>query len=198
MSVADQIYSGLIARGMAPHIAQGFVMNMQDESGLDPSIIEAVPNVHGTRGRGLYQLTGPRRTAYESRYGEDYSIDNQLDWLMYELNGPEARAAERIYATSSPGEAGAAIVTHFLRPAAEHRDRRVRDYLGGGGYDPERPPSVFNSPQNALAGPSQPQGGMTPQENALAMMQALRPPQMQANYLDPADFMSQPFPMGAF
>lgn len=73
-------------------------------------------------------------------------------------------------------------------------------YYGADGpaYDPARPPSVFNTPQNALAGPSQPQGGMTPQENALAMMQALRPPQMQANYLDPADFMSQPFPMGAF
>lgn len=67
-------------------------------------------------------------------------------------------------------------------------------YYGAEGpaYDSARPPSVFNNPENALGGGYQPQGGS--QENHLAMMQALRPPQLQSNMLDPADFMSQPFP----
>ncbi len=44
-----------------------FVMNFKDESGLDPGINEANPIVPGSRGGyGLYQLTGPRRKAYEA------------------------------------------------------------------------------------------------------------------------------------
>lgn len=67
-------------------------------------------------------------------------------------------------------------------------------YYGADGptYDASRPPSAFNAPQNALAGPSSPFRGATPEQNALAAMQALRPPQMQSNALNAADFMTPP------
>lgn len=56
-------------------------------------------------------------------------------------------------------------------------------------YDPSRPPSVFNPPPNALA--SGRSGSQTdPMLNALRMMEALRPPQMQQNALNAADFMT--------
>ena len=134
-AIKDQVYQGLLERGMPPHVAEGFMMNFADESGFDPSITERVPNVHGTRGKGLYQLTGPRRQAYESMYGNDYSVDNQLDFLMQELQGPESRAAEAIYAAQTPGEAGAAIVNKFLRPAAEHAQARTARYTGASEED---------------------------------------------------------------
>lgn len=214
MSVADQVRAGLIRRGIAPHIAEAFVWNFQHESGLNPSIVERVPNVHGTRGRGLYQLTGSRRNAFEQRYGDDYSIDNQLDWLMHELQGPENRAWQRIQAAPDTGQAAAAIVTHFLRPAEQHRVRRVAEYTGGnppalsdapvpsGG--PSRPPSVFNPPPeagnalasfgggggvNALADPEQAR-----RMNALAAMEQYQNRASQ-NRLDPREFMvAQPLP----
>lgn len=186
MATAAEIRQGMIDRGIAPHIADAFILNFQDESGLNPSITEAVPNVHGTRGRGLYQLTGPRRDAYEARYGDAYDVDSQLDWMMHELQGPEARAAERIFSAPDTGSAAAAIVTHFLRPAAQHRDSRVARYTGGA------MPSYGEAPQgragtrgpNALA-----QQPRQPDMNALAMMEMLRPPELQSNALNVADFL---------
>lgn len=135
-----QIYDGLLARGLPEHIAQGFMMNFRDESGFDPGINEAAPIVPGSRGGfGLYQLTGPRRTAYEAFANErGVSPDDwnaQLDFLMTELQGPEARAWSTIASTKDAGSAAAAIASDFLRPAKEHLDRRVSNYTGGGGYD---------------------------------------------------------------
>jgi hypothetical protein len=132
---AEEIRQGLVERGMPDHIARGFVMNFRDESGLNPDINEANPLVEGSRGGfGLYQLTGPRRTDYEAKADADGmaygSTEAQLDWLMYEYNGSESSAAEKINATETPGEAAAAIVRYFLRPSPEHVATRSARYLG--------------------------------------------------------------------
>lgn len=132
----SRVRSGLLERGLAPHIADAFVMNFQDESGLNPGINEIAPLVPGSRGGfGLYQLTGPRRVAYEQfaqqRGVEPADVDAQLDFMMMELQGPESRAAQNIFAAPDTGTAAAAIVTDFLRPAEEHRNRRVARYTGG-------------------------------------------------------------------
>ena len=132
------IKAGLVARGLPEHIAEGFVMNMQDESGLNPGINEANPVVPGSRGGfGLYQLTGPRRKAYEAYAAQRGvpldDVDAQLDFMMSELQGPEAAAWEKISRTQNAGEAGAAIVNNFLRPASEHAASRTADYLGSQG-----------------------------------------------------------------
>lgn len=127
-------YDGLIARGMPAHIAEGFVMNFQDESGGRLDITEGQANVHGTFGKGLYQLTGDRRDAFEARYGANgYTLDNQLDWLMHELETSERGARDSIYATGTAGEAGASIVSNFLRPAEEHRAERANRYINSSG-----------------------------------------------------------------
>lgn len=111
-------------------------MNFQDESGLDPGINEASPTVAGSRGGyGLYQLTGPRRRQYEAmadRMSRDYSDPElQLDFLVQELQTTEKSANSRIMQTANAGEAGAAIVNHFLRPAPEHRQSRTARYMTG-------------------------------------------------------------------
>lgn len=135
---ASYVIEGLTKRGLPQHIAEGFAMNFADESGFNPGINEANPIVAGSRGGyGLYQLTGPRRRAYEA-FAADRGVDvadpdAQMDFLMLELEGPERAAAQSILATSTAGEAGAAIVNKFLRPAAEHRESRAAKYLGGSG-----------------------------------------------------------------
>lgn len=130
------VRQGLVARGLPEHIADGFMLNFQDESGFDSGINEAEPTVPGSRGGyGLYQLTGPRRVAYEqyaAQKGVDPSnVDAQLDFMMSELQGPEARAAQAIMSAPDTGSAAAAIVNKFLRPAEEHRASRVARYTGG-------------------------------------------------------------------
>ena len=129
--VEQQAYDEMRARGIPDHIAQGFLMNFRDESGFRPDAVEETPNAQGTRGKGLYQLTGARRDAFEAKYGNDYSVKNQIDFMIGELNGPEKAAWDKIQSAKTAGEAGAAIVTNFLRPAEKHRASRVAKYTGG-------------------------------------------------------------------
>lgn len=130
------VVDGLVQRGVPKHIAEGFALNIGDESGFDPGVNERTPTVAGSRGGfGLYQLTGPRRRAYEAFAAQKgvalNDPDAQLDFAVLELQGSEKRAASKIYATDTAGEAAAAITTWFLRPAAVNRDRRVKKYLSG-------------------------------------------------------------------
>lgn len=134
---AQYIRAGLIQRGLPEHIADGFLANFKDESGLDPGINERNPTVPGSRGGfGLYQLTGPRRTAYENyvqQAGLNASdIDPQLDFLLSELKGPESKAWGQINASTDAAGAAQAIVNSFLRPAESHRAERAARYAGLG------------------------------------------------------------------
>lgn len=171
------IKQGLINRGMPEHIADGFLMNMRDESNFRTDINEAAPVVPGSRGGyGLIQWTGPRRQnleAFAAQRGKPVSdVDTQLDFLMMEMSGPEASAARKIMAAQSAPDAAAAIATHFLRPAQEHLDRRVAQYTGGQGY---------NTPKliDAMTNPS-----VSPQVRSLAetmlqgQMKAMQPPSL--------------------
>lgn len=197
MDIATRIRHGLVNRGLPVHVADGFLMNMRDESGLNPGINEAAPLVPGSRGGfGLYQLTGPRRTGYEvfaDQRGVPYDdIDAQLDWLVYELQGPESAAAKRIYETSTPGEAAAAIVNSFLRPAEEHRRTRSERYLGEGNnafdafasYEPVNAFAQYREQEQEQQQPQRPQIGryldprafmQQPQQNALAAFDTRNP-----------------------
>jgi len=130
----DDIYQGLVDRGLPEHVARGFVMNMRDESGLDSNINERDPLVEGSRGGfGLYQVTGPRRVAFEAfaeSRGKGYGDkDTQLDFLMHEMATTEKHNAADIMRTSTAGEAASVIVNKFLRPSEEHRARRSARYL---------------------------------------------------------------------
>lgn len=134
--LSSYIKQGLVSRGLPEHVADGFLMNFQDESGLNPGINEQNPTVAGSRGGfGLAQWTGPRRRqleAFAQQQGKPVSDpDVQMDFLMTELQGSERGAAAKILGAGSAGEAGAAIVNSFLRPAEEHRARREAEYLGG-------------------------------------------------------------------
>lgn len=133
---AGMIREGLIQRGLPAHVADAFVMNFKDESGLDPAINEKAPVVPGSRGGfGLAQWTGPRRKAlenYAAAAGKPVGdLNTQLDFLMMELQGPEAGAAREIMAAGDTGSAASAIVNKFLRPAPEHAAARTAAYTGG-------------------------------------------------------------------
>ena len=131
----ETIRQGLLSRGLSPHVAEGFLMNFQDESGLNPGINEIAPTVPGSRGGfGLYQLTGPRRVEYEAyakaRGVDPSDVDAQLDFMMQELETTERGTAEALQGTTTAGDAASVIVNRFLRPAEEHRASRTARYTG--------------------------------------------------------------------
>jgi len=172
--MSDWFIEGLTARGMPRHIAEAFALNAMDESGMNPGINEIAPLVPGSRGGfGLMQWTGPRRRALEAFAAErGTSVDDpalQMDFLMTELQGPEAAAWSKISAAGDTGTAAAAIVNRFLRPAESHRARREAAYLGGKAYA-----GAPDLPGNALSGmaPGQPpQNALAPQPFQMVDMQ---------------------------
>jgi Phage tail lysozyme len=126
----DEVIGGLQDRGMPAHIAEGFAMNIADESAFDTGAVG-----DGGEAVGLIQWNGKRKAALEafaaSVGGDPLDHDVQLDFLMYELGGPESAAWAKISKATTAGEAAALIVNHFERPAEEHRARREAKYLGG-------------------------------------------------------------------
>jgi hypothetical protein len=161
----EQVKAGLVQRGLAPHVADGFVMNFGDESGFDPGINEIAPTVPGSRGGfGLAQWTGPRRVALEkfaAERGASVADPNvQMDFLMMELQGPEARAAQGIMSAPDANSAAQAIVRDFLRPAPENLDRRMAEY-GGFSTPPAMAggdPTAINQLAELSANPYLPEG----------------------------------------
>lgn len=156
---AATIRAGLIDRGLPPPVADGFLMNFQDESGLNPAINEVNPTVPGSRGGyGLAQWTGPRRKALEAfaastgRPVDD--VNTQMDFLINELHGPEAKAAQSIMGAPDANSAAAAIATNFLRPAPANLSKRVAEYTGGA------PSAAPDAPQPVAA--SQRPGDLIP------------------------------------
>lgn len=144
---APGLRQGMVDRGLPEHVADGFLMNFQDESGLDPGINEQNPTVAGSRGGfGLAQWTGPRRVAleqYAAQTGKSLAnAQTQLDFMMTELSGSEKSAAQSIMATTTPQEAAAVIAEKFLRPAPENLARRVEKYTGAPGQDPRSDPAI--------------------------------------------------------
>lgn len=123
--------------------------------------------VPGSRGGyGLAQWTGPRRNALESYAAEMGTPvsdpEMQLDFLVDELQGPEADAYRSLLATTTPEEAAVAFARNFLRPAEPNLNRRVADYMGG-----------IDTPRNALADyASAPQNAFAMYEPVPRMMQA--------------------------
>lgn len=167
MAGQDWFIDGLVQRGMPRHVAEAFAWNAADESRMDPGINEIAPMVPGSRGGfGLMQWTGPRRKALEAFAAERGAAvadpNVQMDFLMTELQGPEAGAASAIYAAPDTKTAAAAIVNKFLRPAEVNRAKREAAYLGGDtGYA-----GAGEMPGNALAG-----YGAPPGQNSLAQPQ---------------------------
>ena len=136
------IYQGLLKRGFSPEEAQASILNFKDESGLNPVITEGAPNVHGTRGQGLYQLTDTgngigRRTDYlnfvkQNGYQNPWDIDSQLDFFKWETDNTEKAAWDRVRSAQGVGAKASAMVENFLRPAKEHRITRQNKYMSLG------------------------------------------------------------------
>lgn len=195
---AGAVVQGLMDRGLPQHVAMGFAINFQDESGFDPTINERNPTVPGSRGGfGLAQWTGPRRRdleAFAESSGRDVGdLDTQLDFLMAENQGSEAGAFSKIMQAKDANEAAVLVLNEWLRPAEENRARREAEYLGGAGlsipatpeyelqtlnantFEPRVPFTVKDAAFNAAA------DRVIATKAAAAMDQGMRAAQTRAN-----------------
>ena len=187
MATLDPQYviSGLVARGVPLHVAQGVVARLNGESGLDPGINEVSPTVAGSRGGfGLAQWTGPRRKqleAFAAERGVPVSDpDMQMDFLMWENANTEKGAWDKVMGAKDAVQAAELFTTEWERPGTPHLDATLataREYAGIPGYG-----------GNALSGKSGPAGSPAP-DPANALAEKPKGPELKFNQMDPAAFM---------
>lgn len=127
---AQRIVAGLVARGIPETAAIGIAGNLGAESRFDSGINEISPVVRGSRGGfGLAQWTGPRRRALEAfAASRGVPVDNedmQLDFLVGEMRGAEARNSRDTLAAATPEQAAYEFMDDFLRPGVANGDHRM-------------------------------------------------------------------------
>ncbi len=150
---AEKIWNFLIENDFSPEQAAGFLGNFWVESKFDPAITE----IGGGGGYGIAQWTDRRSSleAYAQQQGRPVdSLELQLDFLMYELNGSESAAYHAIKAETEvgsinpPGGAWYTVSTQYERPAEPENPLRgqkahyyfnkfARGVTGGGGGSPD-------------------------------------------------------------
>lgn len=130
-------------RGLSRPVSEGIVAGMGSESGLNPAINERNPTVPGSRGGfGLYQLTGPRRIAFErwaSENGKNVNDDQaQIDFMMTEFAGPERKAYDALIQAPDAQSAATIFTDQFLRPGVSHATQSANEAarMSGQPYDP--------------------------------------------------------------
>lgn len=110
----QDVYNYLVSeKGLSREHALGMLANIQAESGFNVSIQEG-GKAAGTGGVGLFQHTGPRRTALMKYTGGDISNwKSQVDFALQE--SPSKAYLSKTFST--PEEASTWFTTQWERPA---------------------------------------------------------------------------------
>lgn len=97
-----------INKGLAPHQAAGLVGNLMRESGLNPLAINP-----GSKAYGLAQWLGARKKKLFSMYGNNPTLQNQLDFVWWELNNTHKNGLKYLMAARNAEEAARAGMNWF-------------------------------------------------------------------------------------
>ena len=117
-------------KGFTEEQAAGIVGNLQAESGVGIN-----PGAVGDGGKawGIAQWHPDRRSIWEKASGRTWeasgvspNFDEQLQFIMYELQRTEMRALRRLRATNTVEDAAAVFDQYYERSSGEARQRRIQ------------------------------------------------------------------------
>lgn len=110
----NQIMDSLMAKGWTRAQAAGIAANLQQESNFNPAAVG-----DGGKAYGIAQWHPDRQARFRELHGKDIrgsSLEDQLEFLDYELRNAEAGAGDRLKKTTTAGEAGAVVSKYYERP----------------------------------------------------------------------------------
>ena len=120
------------SKGYSSQQAKGITAGVVAEGGLS----QRTGGGYQGRALGIGQLLGSRRAAFLKRYGNNFTLQNELDFMHWELQGGDKGGAAVLAQTSAGGTLNA-MVNSFYRPAAGAETagdlRRGNAWLNGGG-----------------------------------------------------------------
>ena len=126
---AKYAYQYFINKGYTPEQAAGIVGNLQAESGSNLDSLYN-PAGGGSGARGIAQWRGPRTQAFYDRYGtypDTASLDQQLDFVSYELSTSEKGADSAIRSATTAADAAAAFDSKYERSGGSTLQGRVNN-----------------------------------------------------------------------
>src|SRR6185312_9493928 len=131
MARGDDVYQGLIARGVGPVAAAALAGNAQQESSFNPTAWNAQSGAGG-----LFQWRGPRLDGLmqyaKATNRSPGDPEAQLDYVVSELNGPESKAYKAIEAATDIPSANAAV-KQYLRYGPNEGGKRLQYSLAFAG-----------------------------------------------------------------
>ncbi len=126
-----------VGQGWTRAQAAGIVANLQAESAMKPDAVG-----DGGRAYGIAQWHPDRQANFERFAGhpiQGSTFEEQLKFVQHELTHTESAAADRLRATTTAREAGAAVSRYYERPADREGEASRRGSLAeqiAAGYRP--------------------------------------------------------------
>ena len=122
---AGSVEAFLISRGVNPQVARGVAAGVYAEGNGRTNTKSGA--------FGIGQWLGGRKKGLFRRYGPNPNMQQQMEYLLWELRGGDAGGAS-VLGSGSAGAAGYNYITRFMRPAAGAETTgdlsRVRQFLG--------------------------------------------------------------------
>lgn len=117
------------ANGFSDIHAAGIVGSLTGESGkqLNPTAKNPTSGAYG-----VAQWLGPRRKALFSKYGNNPTFRQQLEFILEELNGPEKRALDDLLSTTSIADATRSFTSMFERPSKKEIESSIKMRISSG------------------------------------------------------------------
>lgn len=112
------------SKGLSAHHAAGIVGNLMGESNLNHTAVNKSSGAYG-----IAQWLGNRKKKLFSKYGNNPTFEQQLEFVWEELNSDEKPAYNRLLQTKSVDEAINSFMQHFERPSKREMAQSISTRL---------------------------------------------------------------------
>ena len=113
-SKEKRAYAKMLSFGWTPEQASGIVGNLVWESRLDTSVLGKADDKGS---RGIAQWHSGRLNTLQKRYGNKWTdLDNQLEFVNWELNNTHKKAGDKLRASRSVNDTGRVVSDDYEIP----------------------------------------------------------------------------------
>lgn len=117
------------SQGWSKEQSAGLVGNLQVESGnFSPDVVSGKRRGDGGKAVGIAQWHPDRQAQFKSRFGRNLvgsSLQQQLEFIQWELNNNEKGAGKALKGAKSAEEAAAIVDRLYERSSGQHRRQRM-------------------------------------------------------------------------
>ena len=112
------------SKGLSAYHAAGIVGNLMGESNLNHTAVNKSSGAYG-----IAQCLGNRKKKSFSKYGNNPTFEQQLEFVWEELNSSEKNALDRLLDTKSHEEATHSIMNFYERPSSREKADSIQTRL---------------------------------------------------------------------